>query len=89
MHQDSSEKRWVPSRPEDFLATDQEKERCTEVLGRFTNGLWDDVKQTDGCNRLPKQLREAVLKRSYVESAKLGATKRQRSDLKERSLRWE
>ncbi len=75
MHQDSAEKRWVPPRAEDFLATDQEKERCSEVLMRSTNGLWYDVKHAECSGRLLKQLRGAVVKRSYVESARLGGGK--------------
>jgi hypothetical protein len=39
MHQDPSEKGWVPSRAEDFLATSEEKRGCGEVLMRSTLGL--------------------------------------------------
>jgi hypothetical protein len=46
MHQDPSEKGWVPSRVEDFLATDQEKRRCGEILMRSTLGLWDGLGST-------------------------------------------
>jgi hypothetical protein len=44
MHQHPWEKGWVPSWVEDFLATDQEKRRCGEILMRSTLGLWDGLK---------------------------------------------
>ena len=46
MHQDPSEKGWLRSRIEDFLATDQEKRKCGEILMRSTLGLWDGLEST-------------------------------------------
>ena len=52
LYQTPSEKGWVPSRAEDFLATDQQRERCREVLMRSALGLWGD---TDGGGLLRKK----------------------------------
>lgn len=72
MHQDPSEKGWVPSRVEDFLATDQEKRRCGEILMRSTLGLWDGLEST-GAGEGPRRRS----KRARVEESERNRTQRQ------------
>ena len=67
MHQDPSEKGWVPSRVEDFLATDQEKRRCGEILMRSTLGLWDGLEST-GAGEGPRRSKRARVEESEREA---------------------
>jgi len=63
MHQDPSEKGWLRSRIEDFLATDQEKRKCGEILMRSTLGLWDGLESTGACED-PRSSKRAPVEES-------------------------
>jgi hypothetical protein len=71
MHQNPLEKGWVPSRVEDFLATDQEKRKGEEILMRSTLGLWDGLEST-GAGECPRRS-----KRARVEESECNRTQRQ------------
>jgi hypothetical protein len=88
LHQNPEEKGWVPSRPEDFLATDEERERCKEILMRSALGRWDELEMSKGCE---DQLRSSCSKRPRPERYGLQTLQRWPIDgeREERSLEWE
>lgn len=88
LHQNPEEKGWVPSRVEDFLATDQERERCREILIRSTLGLWDEPKVSKGQE---DQICSSGIKRAKVERCGLWKVQRRRveGESGERSVEWE
>lgn len=65
---ESGRERLGSERPEDFLATDQERERCKKILRRSSFGLWDELKMPKAC---VDQLRSSWYKRHRVEGSGL------------------
>lgn len=92
MHQNAHEKGWVPSRPEDFLVSDQDKERCAGILMRSALGLWEEEEsraKVKSSGRLPGQSANRLGKRTNIEDAGNCTRKKRRVELGERSLQWD
>jgi hypothetical protein len=80
----------VPSRAEDFLATDRERERCREALMRSTLGLWgraEEVERMHGARCEARGERRTRGGRSVGFTGCRGG--RVQGECEERSLGWE
>ena len=77
------EKGRVPSRAEDFLATDLERERCREVLRRSVLGVWDGLKMVTAVAGGVKRMRKEDVGHRRVQRRRVD------NGEQERSLEWE